>query len=79
MIDIGNWLSNNESCNAPHEPCGLFIDDKSTVPMKSRTVMAEIFAEHCCAEITEELAYVSDVDCTARFVFPLPSCSAIFR
>ena len=78
MLDIGNWFSDD---SAGHIHSGLFYDRDFAipVPLKSRTVYAEIFAEHSFTEVTEELAYVSDADCTARFVFPLPPRSAIFR
>ena len=76
MLDIENWLSDD---SAGYIHSGLFYDKENPVPLKSRTVYAEIFAEHSFAEVTEEFAYIPDTDCTARFVFPLPPRSAIFR
>jgi len=74
------FLDDNTTSN---EPCGLFStaedETKLPIPLKSRQVKADVFAEHCFTEITETHSYVADEDSTCTFIFPLPPRSAIFR
>ena len=79
-IEIGNWLDDDTKAPTATEPCGLFVTNSSTaVPLRYRAVTASVYAEHSFCEVTEALSYVSDEDCTARFVFPLPPRSAVFK
>eukprot|EP00955_Chlamydomonas_euryale_P108013 365811-Chlamydomonas_euryale.AAC.35 len=89
-IDLPDgWLSDGA---ASTEPCGLFVTDGGSlsdapgdgssvkaIALRSRHVHASVFAEHGFAEVTERLEYLCDQDCTARFVFPLPPRSAVYR
>ena len=49
------------------------------VPLRSRTVEAQLFAEHGLADYTETLSYEAHVDCTATLTFPLPPRAAVFK
>lgn len=61
------------------QACGLFDESHEPVPLRSRTVEAQVFAEHGFANYTETLSYESQVDCTATFTFPLPPRAAVYK
>jgi hypothetical protein len=77
------FLDTESSGNTSSEPCGLFslgADAKKVpVPLNSRTIKADVFAEHSFTEIFENHAYIADEDISAQFIFPLPPRSAVFR
>lgn len=79
MIDIGSWLDADANTAPSTEQCGLFTKSDTPVPLRSRHVDATVYAEHGFCEVTETLAYIADEDVTAKFVFPLPPRSAIYR
>ncbi|PNH05173.1 von Willebrand factor A domain-containing protein 5A [Tetrabaena socialis] len=75
-IEVGDWLSQPGSGALP--PCGLFTSASVPVPLRRRDVVATIHASASFADTQETLSYVSDVDCTAVFKFPLPPRSAVY-
>jgi hypothetical protein len=78
MIDIGAWF--DDSTVQSTDSCALVtISKQHSIPLKSRVVNAVIYAEQSICEVTEELSYLSDEDCTAKFIFPLPSRSAVYK
>ena len=84
-IDIP-WLEDNMGNSTSKEPCGLFSTNErpgesspAPIPLKKRHVAAHVFAEHCFCEITESHSYIADENTTARFIFPLPPRSAVFK
>lgn len=81
MIDVGDWVSVELEGPSEAEPCGLFFvcDGQESLPLRTRSVEAKVYAEYGFCEVQEELAYVADQDCTVRFVFPLPPRSAVYK
>lgn len=61
--------------------CGLFISaqEARALPLKRREVRATVYCDAGFADTSEELHYVSDVDCSVVFKFPLPPRAAIYR
>lgn len=80
IIDVGDWLSSGQQ-QQQQQRCGLFVagDNAKALPLRSRAVSATVYAEHGFCEVTEQLAYVCNEDCTVRFVFPLPPRSAVYK
>ncbi|KXZ47715.1 hypothetical protein GPECTOR_33g597 [Gonium pectorale] len=82
-IDVGDWLSNSTASQQQAEPCGLFVPasgdaPRVPVPLRRRDVSATVYADACFADTKETLSYISDVDCTAVFRFPLPPRAAVY-
>ena len=78
VLDIGSWLDSKAN-PVSSEPSGLFQNLNTPVPLKSRQVFANVYAEHAFAEVTEVQTYIVDEDATCKFVFPIPSRSAIYK
>lgn len=77
-FDIGDWLSRPEP--GKPEPCGLFDKAKDvSVPLRKREISATVYTNGFFADNKEVLSYVTDVDCSAVFRFPLPPRSAVYR
>ncbi|KAG1658856.1 hypothetical protein FOA52_008813 [Chlamydomonas sp. UWO 241] len=84
-IDVGEyWTRDDAGASARDQVCGLFYQSSTeekqrAIALRSRSIQATVFAEHGFAEVTESLTYLCDEDCTAKFVFPLPPKSAVYR
>ncbi|GAX83003.1 hypothetical protein CEUSTIGMA_g10430.t1 [Chlamydomonas eustigma] len=80
MIEVGGWFNSSED-QSTHS-CGLYTacdGQNHSIPLKSRAVKALVYAEQSVCEVTEEFCYLSDEDCIAKFIFPLPSRSAVYK
>ncbi len=49
------------------------------VPLRRRDVSATVYAAASFSDTKETLSYVSDVECSAVFRFPLPPRAAVYR
>ena len=78
-IDVGKWLSQGQV--KASDPCGLFVDGPSAraLPLRRRDVKADVCVDACYADTAETFSYISDVDCTCVFKFPLPPRAAVYR
>ncbi|KAG2443412.1 hypothetical protein HXX76_001770 [Chlamydomonas incerta] len=79
-IEVGDWLSKPSTGVLP--PCGVFIEGGEKpipVPLKRRDVSATVYAAASFSDTKETLSYVSDVECSAVFRFPLPPRAAVYR
>jgi hypothetical protein len=77
-LDVGEWLSTGTPTSTP---AGLFVigDEDKSVPLKRREISAKVFCDAGFCATEEKLSYVSDVDVTAVFKFPLPPRAAIHK
>lgn len=81
-LDLGSWLDEaNGTAPSSADKCGIFStgETPAPVPLRSRSVHATVYAEHGFSEVQETLTYLADEDVTARFIFPLPPRSAVYR
>lgn len=79
-IEVGDWLSKPSTGVLP--PCGVFVEGGEKpipVPLKRRDVSATVYAAASFSDTKETLSYVSDVECSAVFRFPLPPRAAVYR
>ncbi|KAG2443277.1 hypothetical protein HYH02_009347 [Chlamydomonas schloesseri] len=79
-IEVGDWLSKPSTGVLP--PCGVFIEGGEKpipVPLRRRDVSAIVYAAASFSDTKETLSYVSDVECSAVFRFPLPPRAAVYR
>ncbi|KAG2443278.1 hypothetical protein HYH02_009348 [Chlamydomonas schloesseri] len=79
-IEVGDWLSKPSTGVLP--PSGVFIEGGEKpipVPLRRRDVSAIVYAAASFSDTKETLSYVSDVECSAVFRFPLPPRAAVYR
>lgn len=75
-IEVGDWLSEK----GPNgQPVGLFVDDGKAVPLKRRDILSTVYAEIGFCDTVETMAFISDMDCSVSFKFPLPPKSAVYK